>query len=59
MSWIKRAVRAFEVCLFGDYTGTPEARREWCRRRLLGMGYRSDIVNQVIREAALEGRWPA
>lgn len=50
MSWVNRVVRAFEIGVFGDYTGTPEAQREFIRRRLIGMGYRPSIVDRVLHE---------
>jgi len=50
MGWIDRAVRAFEVAIFGDYTGSPEAAEAFIRRRLIGMGYSVTVVDRVLRE---------
>lgn len=43
-------IEQLERALFGDYTGTPEARRDFARRRLLSMGFRADLVDRTLRE---------
>jgi hypothetical protein len=45
-----KIVESFERALFGSYTGTPEARREFIRKDLLGRGYVREIVERVMRE---------
>jgi hypothetical protein len=38
-----------ERMLFGDYTGSPEGRRDFIRRRLLRQGFSSGIVDRVMQ----------